>query len=415
MTEIKNDSKQLYRTLALFFAALFIRIVFACSCIGFKADINCFHQWALRLFEVGFYDFYSPEIFSDYPPGYLYFLYPIGCLLKYLNCAELSPTCLLILKMPAIICDMLIGVLIYRYAFEQKPNSADILAAFWLFDPAVIQNSSVWGQVDSVFMLAVTAMCILLSKKKTIPAYFAFAAGILIKPQTLIFTPLIILGIYENVFLGGFKKDVFLKNLFCGLTAVGALLAAFLPFGANKAIRLYFTTMSSYPYVSVNAYNFWSMLGLNWQPQDELFLGLVPYKTIGSAVIPLICIFSAVIFIRNIESKDRYWITGAFIIVTMFLFSVRMHERYLYPVMVFLLMSYCTNRKKLSLLFYTLFSILICINAWHVLQYYSVIKNDSVNIVVRIVSAAMFILGIAFYCSVFLRSKRNNTAPQSIR
>lgn len=149
------------------------------------------------------------------------------------------------------------------------------------------------------------------------------------------------------------------------------------------------------------------MLGLNWQPQDELFLGLVPYKTIGSAVIPLICIFSAVIFIRDIESKDRYWITGAFIIVTMFLFSVRMHERYLYPVMIFLLMSYCANRKKISLLFYALFSLLIYINAWHVMQFFSIIKNDSVNIVVRTVSAAMFISGIAFYCSIFIRSKRN--------
>lgn len=403
----KNDSRKLQETFILFIAAFLIRAIYAYYNKGFQNDMACFYQWSLRVSEVGFHDFYSKDIFSDYPPGYLYILYPIGILLKCLNYEGLLRTHLFILKMPAVICDILIGVLIHKYAFEKKPDNINIITMLWLFNPAIILDSSVWGQVDSVFMLPVTIMCIFLSKKKTIPAYFAFAIGILIKPQTLIFTPLILFGIYENVFRSGFKKDIFLKNLFCGLIAIGTLFAAFIPFGIKKVIDLYFTTMASYPYVSVNAYNFWSMLGLNWFPQEELLFNIIAYKTIGSAVIPLICIFSTIIFIKNIESKDRYWTTGTFIIITMFLFSVRMHERYLYPVMIFLFMTYCTSKKKITLLFYILFSLLIYANTWHVLRFYSLVRHNPDNIIVRIVSAAMFILGIAFYCYVFINTKQN--------
>lgn len=405
MSEINNNKKQIFGVIALFMTAFVIRAVCACLFVGFKPDFDCFYSWALRILEKGPPNFYADDFFSDYPPGYLYVLYPIGALLRLLGCGYLSASCLLVVKLPAMICDILVGVLVYRYALKRNCKAAIIPAVLWLFDPAVIQNSAVWGQVDSVFTLAVTAMCILLNEKKTIPAYFAFAAGILIKPQTLIFTPLVLFGIYENVFRGGVKKAVFLKNLLCGLTAVAAMFAAMIPFGVGKVIKLYIKTMGSYPYASVNAYNFWSMIGRNWVPQDDIFFGAVTYKMIGSIVIPLICVFAAVIFIKNIDNSDRYWITGAFIIITMFLFSVRMHERYIYPVMIFLLMGYIENKKKDTLVQYIVFSLLIFLNAWHVMEMYTNGKGSYYPYFVCIVSALMFLTGISFYRSVFVRGR----------
>lgn len=411
MSEIKKNKKQLFGVIALFATAFAIRAVCACLFVGFKADFDCFYCWALRIFEIGPTEFYADDYFSDYPPGYLYVLYPIGAMIKLSGCKYLSAFCLFVVKLPAMICDILVGALVYRYALKRNCKAAIIPAFLWLFDPAVIHNSAVWGQVDSVFTLAVTVMCILLSEKKTIPAYFAFAAGILIKPQTLIFTPLVLLGIYENVFRGGVKKAVFLKNLLGGLTAVAAMFAAMMPFGVGKVIKLYIKTMGSYPYASVNAYNFWSMIGRNWTPQDDIFFGAVTYKMIGSAVIPLICVFAAVIFIKNIDDSDRYWITGAFIIITMFLFSVRMHERYIFPVMIFLLMAYIENKEKDTLMQFIVFSLLIFLNAWHVLEMYSKGTGSYYPYFVCIVSALMLLTGISFYRSVFVRSRlqKNNS------
>lgn len=308
MTDTKNR-RTILGISVLFFSALVLRLFFALICQGFSSDISCFYCWALRAFEGGLPGFYSEEYFSDYPPGYIYILYFAGALLSLFKSSFLSPSSLIIIKLPAIICDLITGLLVYRYASKRNNSMAVLLAAFYLLDPAIIQNSSVWGQVDSVFTLALVLMCIFLTEKKTIPAYFAFAAGILIKPQTLIFSPLIILGIYENVFRGGVKKGKLVKELICGISAVGLMLAAFLPFGIEKVIQLYISTMSSYPYVSVNAYNFWSMLGLNWVPQDTSLIGPITYKMVGTAVILLICIFSAVVFLKRISSSDRYWVT----------------------------------------------------------------------------------------------------------
>ncbi len=68
-----------HNTLALFLlTALSIRLLAAALSKGFGSDIACFAAWADRIFQVGPGNFYSPEIFTDYPPGYMYVLWLIG-------------------------------------------------------------------------------------------------------------------------------------------------------------------------------------------------------------------------------------------------------------------------------------------------------------------------------------------------
>src|SRR6185369_13372594 len=45
---------------------------------GFDTDLGTYKAWALRLAEVGPADFYAPNYFCDYPPGYLYLLWIVG-------------------------------------------------------------------------------------------------------------------------------------------------------------------------------------------------------------------------------------------------------------------------------------------------------------------------------------------------
>ncbi len=407
--KIQNNSY----ILLLLLGALLLRCIFAYFYKGFLTDTACFSAWASRVYSGGFADFYSPEVFTDYPPGYMYVLYVLGALMNTFQMEYLSGASLLLLKLPAILCDLASGYIIYRIACKHLTQRASLLAAaFYLFNPAVFINSSMWGQVDAVFTLTLLLLCLLLTEGRTIPAYFVFALGILLKPQTLIFTPLVLFGIYEHVFAKDFERKKFFKNLFCGLGAIACMLLAALPYGLDTVIKQYGTTLGSYPYISVNAYNFWSLWGLNWSSQDKSFLFLT-YGQLGTVVIVVLTLISAFIFLRKIKSPERYFISGAFIILTMFLFSVRMHERYLFPAMMLLLMAYIVSNKRPFLYAYLAVSFSHFFNVWHVLYYYDPHNYDAKATAIILISLLTVISGIYFYIILYrdLKGKVLPPAP----
>ena len=396
----------------IFGGAFLLRCLFALFSNGFLTDVSCFYAWAYRVFHLGFSEFYSPDVFTDYPPGYMYVLYLLGALLK--NRPFDSGETLLILKFPAILCDMGAGLLIYKIAQKyHKGNSALFFVAFYLFNPAIFINSSIWGQVDSVFTFALLITCLLLTEGKTIPAYYVFAIGILLKPQMLVFTPLVLMGFLEYVFLRNFQIKKFILNVINGLMAIGLIFLFSLPFGIEKVINQYITTLASYPYISVNAYNFWSLFGLNWSPQDKPFL-FTTYAALGTFIIILLTFLSVFIFLSKRNFKERYYLTGSFLIITMFLFSVRMHERYIFPGLLLLLMTCIMSNQKRWLHCYYFFSFAHFLNAWHVLNYYDPAAYDPQSIGIIGVSFLMVVSG-AFYYYTIIRDLKNKLPAESVQ
>ena len=147
------------RLSSLLLAAVLIRVIAAALSHGFGNDTACFASWADRIFQLGPSGFYSPDFFTDYPPGYMYVLWVLGAVRKLFGIEYYSAPHLVLLKIPAIICDMACGLLLFREAAKKcSENQAFFLCAAYLLNPVVILNSSVWGQVDSVFTLAVVYM-----------------------------------------------------------------------------------------------------------------------------------------------------------------------------------------------------------------------------------------------------------------
>ena len=66
--------------IAIFAAALLVRIIIAVMYRGYEVDINCFVSWSDMVFNDGFGAFYKSESFTDYPPGYMYILYLVGAI-----------------------------------------------------------------------------------------------------------------------------------------------------------------------------------------------------------------------------------------------------------------------------------------------------------------------------------------------
>lgn len=398
-TRQQNFSLSPNAILYLLGAALLLRLLFAFFSDGFGSDIACFAAWADRIFQVGPGGFYSPDVFTDYPPGLMYVLYLVGAARSAFAIPYYSGMHLLLLKLPAILCDLACGYLIYREADRRfEKTTALFLCLTYLLNPAVILNSSVWGQVDSVFTLMVVLMCLYLMKGKLFPAYIVFGIGILLKPQTLVFTPVLLVGIADHVFLKNFSLRKLFSNLFQGLVVILGMVLLCMPFGLEKVLVQYTDTLGSYPYAAVNAYNFWGFFGLNWVSQENTFLS-VSYQSWGTLVILLIV---AVTFFVGLRKKDetKYPLLGAFIILTMFVFSVRMHERYMYPGLVLLLFAYLYKPVKPAFFCYTAFTVLHLYNTANVLFYYDPSNYDRKAPLIVAVSGGMVLCICYFYFTI---------------
>lgn len=386
----------------LFLAALALRLTAAGLSKGFGADTACFAAWADRIFQVGPGSFYSPDVFTDYPPGYMYLLYPIGALRSLLHLEYYSVPHLILLKLPSIISDMGCGWLIWREAGKKcSPKQAVLLCAAYLFNPAVILNSSVWGQVDSLFTFALVCLCLSLVHKQLVPAYVSFFFALLIKPQALFLAPVLLAAMIEELILKDFSVTRLLRSLAYGIIVLcsAALLCA--PFGLNQVWDQYFNTISSYPYAAVNAYNFWGLAGQNWISQANTFMGL-PYYVYGfgaiAAAIPVMFHYS----LKHRKDSEKYPLLAAFLIITIFVFSVRMHERYLYPAMLLLLLAFLYKPSRKLYYCYAGFSLLHFYNTADVLFFYDPGNYDRRSPMIIMVSLGMLVLTCFLYQTLHL-------------
>ena len=139
-------------------AALLLRFVIAISSVGYETDLNCFKGWAMQAASTLPWNFYD-SIWCDYPPGYLYVLAPVGALGNIGIPQNLFSA---LIKLPACICDVLTAFMLYKIVKEHlNDDGALSAAALYLFCPATIVNSALWGQVDSVFtLILICSLCI---------------------------------------------------------------------------------------------------------------------------------------------------------------------------------------------------------------------------------------------------------------
>lgn len=343
----KSDDNALYFIGVTAFSS-FIYIICSALYVGHKTDMGCFSAWSDMIFKGGIANFYTSDAFHDYPPGYMYVLYVIGAIKSLFGISGTAPV---LLKLPSLICNIGTGYIVYISAkkhFGAKISA--VLSGAYLLNPAVITNGALWGQVDSVYTFTVVLMIYLLSHKKMISSYFVFAICIFIKPQALIFTPVLILAIVENVFLNDFSSKRTIKNLLLGLCAILMLFVLALPFGINNVIYQYTQTLAQYPYFTINAFNLWGMLGKNWSPISPAA------SATGYVLLALITVYSAYVFLKS-KNVSKYCFTGALLSFLTYMLSVKMHDRYAFPALALMLMAFATGRSRRSYVLFTLLTL----------------------------------------------------------
>ena len=331
----------------------------------FTNDVHTFQVWGTQLATYGLSHFYTGGMWSDYPPGYLYVLALIGRLRLIFEWELLSPILNFFTFLPAMLADVAISYVLWRITGKVW------VAALWLFNPAILLISSVWGQVESVFLLPLVISLWLVREKKLLGAYVLYGAAILIKPQSLFLGPVFLFSAIdywrENNFAGVELKRL---ALYIGAAALGMLLLAF-PFarGLNflPVFEQFWGGLDMYNFGSVNAFNAWALAGRNWQPLDATFLGLSHgVWGVVIAVVIVLGIMAALEYDRR-RGGTNFWLIAAAVFLLTFVFSVKMHERYLFPAILFLLLHAAEKPRWHSFALFGVVSITFFVNCYAVL------------------------------------------------
>jgi Gpi18-like mannosyltransferase len=332
---LKDEKLLIFTLLAV---GLLLRIAVSTLIEGYSGDISLFRNWA-EIAANGFSQFYANARQADYPPLYIYVLGLVG---KLASISNFNSYYELLLKIPSIIADIITSYFIYKLGKKYLSSVISIfLAVFYIFNPAIFIDSTFWGQVDSFFTLLILIAIYLLCEKKYAFSSAMFATAILMKPQGIIFLPILFFELVRQ------RK---LKNfIYAAISALITALIIIIPFSLNQQnplwiINLYTKTISEYPYASVNAFNFFSLIGGNYKDYNSELFG-ANYHIIGMILIVVTTLIGWFVYIKG---SDRRYVSAIALlqIAGVFTFSVGMHERYLFPAVALAILAFIYLKDK---------------------------------------------------------------------
>lgn len=372
-------------------AGLVIRIVLAVTTKGHNIDMNCFSAWSASAAS-DLPNIYQNVGFIDYPPTYIYVLALLGKLAALLQAGSTPWLQALILKLPSILADLVTAWLIYKLSKNRLPANIGLLAAgAYLFNPAVLLNASVWGQVDSFLALMVVSCLLLLQKDKIALSSVLFAAAVLMKPQGLFFLPILLFDLIRR------RKPVnFLVSFVSGLTTSVLLI---LPFSAGQKpwwiVELFQKASEGYKYASVNAFNLFALVGGNWKTDDQPFL-ILNYQTWGYIFAVLVLFLAGFLFLRAKDHTTLTYVAAIVMNTGIFLLFSRIHERYMFPVIALSLLAFVFSADRRWVLFFGASTLSVFVNVLEVyirslVENYWVPAADPVLIATAILNIGLFV------------------------
>lgn len=322
-------------------AALAVRLVIAGSVRGYGVDMGCFAAWGGRMASVGPANFYQEGYFCDYPPAYMLVLGAIAKLAGLLNVSLTELHGEMLMKSVPILCDIALAGMAYAISRKRMGERAALaLCLLAAFNPAFIVTGSAWGQIDSVLAALLVVMLMLAKEENWAATIPVFALAVLAKPQAGLLVPLGIFALLRSVVTNKKARgSAALGLLFgAGMTALVAL-----PFSKGQEplwlVNKYVETLSSYAYATLSTGNLMFLLGGNWKPLDTALIGGVTYGHIGTVLMILSFALGIAVYFTG-KRTDRLYTASALTLQALFVLGSKMHERYILPALVLLLLAY---------------------------------------------------------------------------
>ena len=312
----------------------------------YRVDVGSYSAWALKLAAEGPARFYAPGYFADYPPGYMYVLWAVGLASRALRAGWQSDWFVALLKLPALLADLAVARLIFARLRPGRKRLAWVAALAFALNPALLLNSTIWGQTDSVLALLALLAFLALGDRRFELAWSLAALAVLTKPQALLVVPLFVLWPW-----GWWKSGRPLSALLAILATVYVVAD---PFRGERPwtwlIELYTGTTGYYAETSVNAMNLPAVLfGMRRNDADVVW-GLST-QTWGFAIGLAVGLAFLWPYLKRWSRSLHAGLIAAATLVA-FMCLTRMHERYLYPYFVFAGLLGVTGRA--GILYWTL-------------------------------------------------------------
>ena len=327
---------------------------------GYKNDMGTFEAWFRTAADNGLRNFYSLTR-CDYPPFNVYLFWGFGSIAKAFSLFGTSQIAYII-KLVPVIFDAAMGFLIFVFVRSRLNfKMAAIAVALYVFNPAIIYNSAVWGQFDAIYtFFLVLALMLALADKPEVSAV-TYAVAVLTKPQAIALLPLIAYLILRKV---GWRRLA--TSLVAGAATIFVVI---LPFQWSNPVTFlannYLFGYGEYAFTSVNAFNTWALGGL-WIPDTPVtfVLGWILFGALATFALYLL-------HKRFGASGEMLVLFSAFVLFFgFFMLPTRIHERYLFPAISMLTLMFLFQ-KKIRPLYVVLTSTLL-VNIAYVLYWLNV-------------------------------------------
>lgn len=353
----------------------------------FHPDVYNYIDWGNIFLKIGPRNFYSPNMFWSHcapnQPILSTYLFAIIAFLNqilqklfwfinikipifpsFLIPSIISSLQVWLIKFPAVIADIFIGFYIFKLLEPKYKKIAIIASCLYLFNPAVIYNSALWGQNDSIISLFALLAFIKLFDKKYFLSFIFLFVSLFFKITLFIYVPIYLLILFSQK---PKVKSIFLPAIY---TFITALILSF-PFSypqnpfswlINLFTRQVFSNQGNM--LNGNAYNVWLLAyGVDITTQAVLWQKLLSY---GIFLIILFFIGKKLFLKLNFQKT----IFALFMVgFTAFIILTNMHERYLHPIFVLLPLLYAYYPKIFSIPKIIILSLLHLINLFQLWWY----------------------------------------------
>ncbi|HOK43690.1 MAG TPA: hypothetical protein PLD49_08500 [Thermoclostridium caenicola] len=323
----------------------------------YAIDMGGYLAWSRYLANNGPAGIYS-SYHIVYAPFYLYFLWLSGLIAKAFGLP--FHLHIYLIKLWAVIFEAFGAWLIFRMAVRAGRRNAGMVAALcYLMNPGVFMNSSVWGQFDSIPATMLLGVIFLLESGKRNAGALLFLTAVLTKPQSGLLVPIVLYLYFRDFRLD--RKGA--MRLASGIIAgIGLYLLIVLPFYEPTSLcgtkvpafldpfwwlfDLYLKSVQDYPYATANGFNFWTLAGGQIQKDTLPFLGLT-YQAWGN----ILFLFSAVYvfwLLYRARGSGFAVIYGSYLMLfSAFMWITKMHERYLLPAIIFIVLASVFDRMHI--------------------------------------------------------------------
>jgi Gpi18-like mannosyltransferase len=270
------------------------------------------------------------------------------------------------MKFTPFLTDLGMGLLAYLLVAGKAGKKKGLFAAsLILFNPVILYNSAVWGQMDSINNFFLILSLFFAFRKNIILSILAFSTSVYIKLSLLPLFPFYLIFLYFSS-----KKNI--KRIFLGIAlSVGVVILATLPISSNPVVWLLTVipgiARGELQNITVAAFNFWWMIlcppsigHKNILNINHTFLAVTlrmwAYGIFGILSLPFLRL-------QLIRSKELVSIRNIFLMLSVvallvFLFFPGMHDRYMYPIFPLLAIAIGLSKQiKTYLIIFCLLSL----------------------------------------------------------